>query len=254
MTTATMISAGLKLAVVGKGGSGKTTTAAAVARGLARRGRDVGARDCATHPNLGISLGLGEDATDDLVALRDQLDAGEGEHAATMTALLQRYGAEGPDGVHLAVVNRIAEPSPSCPCCGLSPEQLLASPELSERDVVADLEAGIGTLTRLGDDVHLDAVLVIVEPNPKSLEVGRRAASLADEIGAGRVLVVANRIRGEEDRAAVADALGERRTIEVPDDPAVLAADRAGVAPLDRDPDSPAALVWSDLVEQLLAG
>src|SRR5438445_11064859 len=37
---------GVKLAVVGKGGSGKTTTAAVIARTLARRGMSVVALDC----------------------------------------------------------------------------------------------------------------------------------------------------------------------------------------------------------------
>ena len=50
----------MKLAVVGKGGSGKTTTSAIVARGMARAGVRVVALDCDTNPNLGISLGVGE--------------------------------------------------------------------------------------------------------------------------------------------------------------------------------------------------
>lgn len=102
----------MKLAVVGKGGSGKTTTAAVVARTLARRGIPVVALDCDSNPNLGISLGLGEDATERLVAMRQALDEGEEEHAPGWEELLDRYGCDAPDGVRLAVVTAIQNPEP----------------------------------------------------------------------------------------------------------------------------------------------
>ncbi|MGH3666356.1 MAG: AAA family ATPase [Egibacteraceae bacterium] len=102
----------MKLAVVGKGGSGKTTTSAVVARTLARHGQAVVALDCDTNSNLGISLGLGEDETERLLSLRDQLDDGDAEHAPDPAELLARFGSQGPDGVRLAVVNRIEDPEP----------------------------------------------------------------------------------------------------------------------------------------------
>ncbi len=105
----------MKVAVVGKGGAGKTTSAAVLARALARTGQHVVALDCDTNPNLGISLGLGEDATEQLVSLRDQVDDGDAEHAPTWHDLLDRFGADGPDGVRLAVVTELHNPEPDCP-------------------------------------------------------------------------------------------------------------------------------------------
>ena len=105
----------MKIAVVGKGGSGKTTTSAVLARTLARRGHDTLALDCDTNPNLGISLGLGEEATERLVTVRDAVDAGEEEHAASADELVERFGAPAPDGVRLAVVSAIQNPQPGCP-------------------------------------------------------------------------------------------------------------------------------------------
>ncbi len=105
----------MKVAVIGKGGSGKTTTAAVLARTLARDGRTVLALDCDSNPNLGISLGLGEDATEALVSVRDAVDAGEQDHAATADELVERFGADAPDGVRLAVVTAIQNPQPGCP-------------------------------------------------------------------------------------------------------------------------------------------
>jgi len=105
----------MKIAVVGKGGSGKTTTSAVLARAIARSGRPTLALDCDTNPNLGISLGLGEELTEQLVSVRDAVDAGEEQHAASADDLVERFGVDGPDGVRLAVVSAIQNPEPGCP-------------------------------------------------------------------------------------------------------------------------------------------
>ncbi len=105
----------MKIAVVGKGGSGKTTTSAVLARTFARAGQSTLALDCDTNPNLGLSLGVGEEATERLVAVRDAVDAGEEEHAASADDLVQRFGVDGPDGVRLAIVSAITNPEPGCP-------------------------------------------------------------------------------------------------------------------------------------------
>ena len=105
--------------------------------------------------------------------------------------------------------------------------------------IVADLEAGIGTLTRL-DAAKLDAVLVVVEPTPRSIEVGQRAVELAVAARQGRILVVANRVTDDADEAAVRAAFPDAEVVVVPADPAVMAADRVGVSPLDLAPESPA--------------
>lgn len=105
----------MKIAVVGKGGSGKTTTSGVLARTLSRQGRSVIALDCDTNPNLGISLGVGDGETERLAAMRqalDEEDTTDDEHARTWTELIDRFGSDAPDGVRLAVVSRIENPEP----------------------------------------------------------------------------------------------------------------------------------------------
>ncbi len=102
----------MKIAVVGKGGAGKTTTSAILARTLGRRGRPVVALDCDTNPNLGLSLGVGDDETERLLTLRDQVGDGQAEHAVTWADILDRYGTDAPDGVRLSVITRIEDPEP----------------------------------------------------------------------------------------------------------------------------------------------
>ncbi len=105
----------MKVGIVGKGGVGKTTAAALLARSYADRGKRVIAVDTDSNPNLGISLGLGEEATERLVTVREAVDAGEEEHALTADDLVERFGAPAPDGVRLAVVSAIQNPQPGCP-------------------------------------------------------------------------------------------------------------------------------------------
>jgi CO dehydrogenase maturation factor len=119
-----------------------------------------------------------------------------------------------------------------------------------DRVVVADFEAGLGTVLRLsGNPVHV--VVVVVEPTAKSLEVGRRAAESVREAGLGRVVVTANRVRNDEDAARVREAFPGLDAVLVPDDPAIVEAERRGLAPLDAAPDAPAVRALVGLGERL---
>lgn len=102
----------MKVAVLGKGGVGKTTFSGLLARILARDGFEVIALDCDTNPTLGISLGLGNDATEHLAAVRQSLDDGGVEHAPTAEQMLETFGVWAPDRVRLAVVTKIDQPNP----------------------------------------------------------------------------------------------------------------------------------------------
>ncbi len=127
---------------------------------------------------------------------------------------------------------------------------MLGSVTAAGSTIVADLEAGIGTLTRLSDG--LDTIVVVAEPTPKSIEVGRRAADFVREKSLGRLVVVANRLTGEEDFERICAAFSGYHVVPIPDDPAVVEADRQGTAPLDRTPDAPAMRALVDLAGQLV--
>jgi len=114
--------------------------------------------------------------------------------------------------------------------------------------VVADFEAGIGTLTRLGG-TRVDAIVIVAEPTVKSLDVASRAVALAADLTSGPVIVVANRVTGDADVAAIEAALPGRTVLLVPDDRAIPGADRSDRAPLDAAPDSPAVQALSRLAD-----
>lgn len=105
----------MKIAVAGKGGSGKTTLAGTLARILARDGNQVLAIDADPNPNLAVSLGLPVDAAAAIEPVPHSFshhskDA-EGRYSVGMDLtpeeIVARYGTPAPDGVTLLLVGRV---------------------------------------------------------------------------------------------------------------------------------------------------
>jgi CO dehydrogenase maturation factor len=119
-----------------------------------------------------------------------------------------------------------------------------------DRVVIADFEAGLGPVLRLQGNA-VDVVVVVVEPTAKSLEVGRRAAETVRELGLGRVVVAANRVRDDEDEARVRAAFPDLDPVLIPDDAAIVDAERRGLAPLDAAPDAQAVRALVALADDL---
>ncbi|MGF1668162.1 MAG: AAA family ATPase [Acidimicrobiia bacterium] len=105
----------MRIAVAGKGGSGKTTVAGTIARAMARSGVEVVALDGDTNPMLGVSVGLGAEETDLILDARAGLESGTVAHQPNVDDIISTFGARGPDGVLLVVVNRIDQIEPDCP-------------------------------------------------------------------------------------------------------------------------------------------
>ena len=239
----------MKIVVAGKGGVGKTTVSGTIARALARKGHDVLALDADTNPMLGVSLGVGPEETDLLVAVRQGLETGETEHERSTDGFVERFGRDAPDGVRLVVASRIERANPGCMCCGVSPEGLLTELDSAGKIIIGDLEAGIGTVMRLQEG-HADVVLVVAQPTAKSLNIARRAVEMTDDRG-GRVIVVANRVRDDDDLAVIRQAVGDCEMVVVPDEPAIATADRDGRAAIDVDEDAPGVRVLIELADRL---
>ena len=97
----------MKLAVAGKGGSGKTSISGTMARVLARRGLRVLAIDGDSNPNLALTLGLPAEQMGDVPTLpRDLLrrtDTGR-ELTQTVEEICATHSVTAPDGVTLLVM------------------------------------------------------------------------------------------------------------------------------------------------------
>lgn len=97
----------MKLAIAGKGGSGKTSISGTLARVLARSGHRVLAIDGDSNPNLALTLGIAPERMNDLPTLsRDLLrrtDEGP-QLAKTLDEVCDTHSVTGPDGVTLLVM------------------------------------------------------------------------------------------------------------------------------------------------------
>ena len=98
----------MKLAVAGKGGSGKTSISGTMARVLARDGHSVLAIDGDSNPNLALTLGIPAGRMSELPTLsRDMIERTE-EGAVHLKSTLEEicatHSLEGPDGVSLLVM------------------------------------------------------------------------------------------------------------------------------------------------------
>lgn len=112
------------------------------------------------------------------------------------------------------------------------------------------MEAGVWNLSRMREG-SLDALLVVVEPSARSIEVARRARDIARERGVGPVRLIANRVRGEDDRVLLERELGSVAWC-VPEDAAILDADRAGRSVLDAQPDAAAVRAIASIGTELV--
>lgn len=246
----------MKIVVTGKGGAGKTTISGALARMLARAGHRVVALDCDPSPGLGITLGLGPEATEAAPAVLNSLVALGHTHNdpdPDPEGLLTRFGVDGPDGVRLLVGGRVEQLAGACVCCGShsTTRKLFSNLPHEGRIVLADLEAGLNDLIWASPKAD-DIVVAVAEPSAKGFEIARRACHLAQTMGVGRRIVVANRAAGADvERLSQLTGLD---AFAVPDDPVVAQADREGLAPVDVDPGSPALLAIADLLERLDLG
>ena len=106
----------MKVAVAGKGGSGKTTVAGTLARLLGRRGHPVLAIDADTNPNLGVTLGLSREVAASVhpiprEVMQEHVDAG-GQKIRTLgvrhEAVIARYGVPAADNTTLLLMGRVA--------------------------------------------------------------------------------------------------------------------------------------------------
>lgn len=227
----------LKLAIAGKGGVGKTSLSAALARSLGRAGERVVAVDADPNNCLGRALGFPETLLAELKPLSEM--KGLLAQRAGVAGGGPMYALDPPvedliadhqvyhEGIALLVMGTVDEPGAGCVC----PESavlkavlrhLARQPDLS---LVADMDAGLEHLGR-GTARHLDALFVVAEPTPASGRTAARIATLARGLGLRTPGVVLNKADAREAAARIEPYLGELPVIAVlPYDRAVAGAE-----------------------------
>ena len=231
----------MKVAVAGKGGVGKTTLSAGLAMLSAREGHRVIAVDADPDANLAATLGFPDpdgitplSDMQELIAERTGAQPGSSSLVYTLNPEVEdvpeKFCPEH-EGVRLMVMGGANRGGGSgCLCPEGAFLRALLSHLMFHRDdvVILDMEAGIEHLTR-GTARAVDAMVVVVEPGARSLETASRIAALAGDLGVQRVWAVANKVRGDEDRDFIGEALGDVELVAaIPYRPEILDSSMSG--------------------------
>ena len=240
----------MRVAFVGKGGSGKSSIAGTVARLLARAGEPVLALDVDTLPGLSYSLGLGRVPDAGLPAdlaerrekvgwvMRDPVSAEE---------LVERHALHGPDGIRFLQLGKL--PGNVKPGSSVAFRHVLDEFRRPGWTLVGDFAAGTRQ-SSAGWSAFAETIAVVVEPTRAALISARRLRSLAPE---ARMGLVVNKLTSQQTLAPdrIAAELQLPLWAEVPYDEAVASADRKGLAPIDAAASSAAVAAIMDLVARL---
>ena len=217
-----------KIAVCGKGGSGKSVVVRLLADGLRARGQRVLVID-ADESNTGLHRMLGFDKPPEpLIALlggkqklEDELvsrvRAGESEMSIDLIREEMRLADMPPeyiletDGIRLINIGKILMALEGCACpMGIVSRSFLKKLHLEADEVaVVDLEAGVEHFGR-GVETSIDCVIVVVEPSIDSLEIAEKISELSSQIEIADVWCVLNKITSEEVADRLKDYLDKR--------------------------------------------
>lgn len=230
----------MRIAFVGKGGSGKTTLAALFIRELTRLGRPVVAIDADINQHLGSALGLSTEQLDTLTPMSAVLPEikeylrGENSRIASAAQMVKTT----PPGTGSRLI-RFAERSPLDEWCTLaidgelSGARLMITGAFAEKDLgvscyhskvgaaelylnhlvdgpgqycVLDMTAGADAFAS-GLFTRFDVTFLVAEPTRKSVSVYRQYTDYAAEFGIS-VRVVGNKVVDEEDVAFLRGEIG----------------------------------------------
>ena len=237
---------GIRLAVVGKGGAGKTMISATLARLLSRQGRKVLAADLDTNPGLAYSLGLGAHASGVPQDVEEHAGAMYGWRLSAGVSPAQavdRAALAAPDGVRFLSLGKIDDPEKKSPKQTVNAvKQILDGFGEPDWDVVGDMEAGPTTPFERYHS-FADRVIVVVGPAWRSALTARRLLPIVGDVP---TIIVANRFRHEPDHPGLEPA------VRIPYDPDVAEAERLGLAPLDHCPDAPGIKAVAQLAQSFL--
>ncbi len=245
-----------RIAMAGKGGTGKTTVAALVLRYLVEHGRTpVLAVDADANANLNEVLGLPLEHT--VGEAREEMKRGGGMVDMTKDQLIEMrinqclVEADGFDLISMG--------QPEGPGCYCAANNLVAHfMEVLSKNypyILIDNEAGMEHMSRLTTK-DVDLLVLVSDPSWRGIQAARRLKDLAAQlkIVVGRAVLVVNRaVNGLPERTQQEIAAQGLDLVGViPQDPLVAEFDSQGRPTFTLPPDSPALKAVYEVISRLL--
>ena len=260
----------MKVAIAGKGGVGKTTIAATLARLLGRAGLSVLAIDADPAMNLATALGISPALVKTIVPISDnpnlieeRTGARPGETSGAVFNLTPRvedlaskFGVTASDNTKLLVLGTVKSAGSGCMCPANALLRALLRHLLLRKGeaVVMDMEAGLEHLGR-GVIRGVDVVMTVLEPRPPSIQVYESITALAGQLGVRTVMPVGNKVANtteEEFLRREVEASGHKLYASIPYDANVVGAEMSRTALLEFAPNSPSVKAIDGLKQALV--
>lgn len=210
----------MKIAVSGKGGSGKTTIAAGLIKLLVEKKKSVIAVDCDPDISLGLALDFPEYARvkpicemKELISQRTESDPlkpqGFFKINPKVDDIPEKFCPHD-KGVRLIVMGKVDKPQGGCLCPENTFVRSLIGHLVLRQDevVIMDMVAGsehLGRATARGVDIFL----IVTEPSRMSIQTAQHIKELAKGLGIAKIFFVGNKIKGQSDNDFIRDSLGE---------------------------------------------
>ncbi|ABK14302.1 MAG: AAA family ATPase [Methanothrix sp.] len=217
----------MKILICGKGGSGKSTVSALLAREIAGRGTRVLVVD-ADESNFGIYRMLGFDQPKDFMeslggkrALSERLMRFiRSERREALSIIPEEFQIKdippevvvGDEMVKLVAIGKIHNFGEGCACpMGALAREFLEKLRTNGEYVIVDTDAGIEHFGR-GVETGCDKIVAVIDPCYESVQLSEKIAEMGEKIGKD-VFFIVNRI--DEDSEDILDMIDRDRVIGV---------------------------------------
>ncbi|MDA3972050.1 MAG: P-loop NTPase [Desulfobulbaceae bacterium] len=209
----------MKIAIAGKGGVGKTTIMALIARQLQASGQDVLVIDADPCPHMAQTLGFANIESITPIADMGQLLAERAGKSAgspyyninpEINDLLADFMLES-DGIKLMVLGAIQTAEGGCACPEATVLKRLLTKLLlgDDQAILLDMEAGVEHLGR-GTIASVDELFIVAIPSKSSMRTATKIHKMAVDTGIKDISFIGNLVEDDDDRQFMNDNLPSR--------------------------------------------